>query len=83
MLDPARHLGARERLANNRDKRTRVQFTRCTESQMVLYLTKEGAPIAICHQYKRRDGTLAGSGRANPHTLFMPGGEVLKVDLEA
>ena len=83
VLDSARHLGARERLANNRDERTRVQFTRCTESQMVLYLTREGAPIAICHQYRRRDGTLAGSGRANPHTLFMPDGEVQQVDLGA
>ena len=83
VLDSLRHLGAKERQAKNRDERTRFQFTRCTESQIVLYKATDGAPIAICHRYRRRDGTLAGSGLNSPKTLFMPGGDVHKVDPDA
>ncbi len=77
-LDYNTHLNRQQRARMNRDERTKVPFTRCTRSQMVLYSTREGKPLALVHQYTRPDGELAGSGMPNPHKLFLEG-RVLEV----
>ena len=71
VVDYNTHLNARQRTKMNRDHRTVVRFIKCTRSQMVLYSTLEGKPIALAHQYMRPDGELAGSGMANPKKLFL------------
>jgi len=57
------HLGQKQR--------QRAQEPKCTRSQMILYSTVHGQPIAIVHQYKRKDGSLGGSGRPDPKRLFL------------
>lgn len=44
-----------------------------TLSQIVAYLDSQGHPVAIVHQYLRRDGTIGGSGRPDPKKLFYKG----------
>ena len=78
VLDYNTHLNRRQRQQMNRDERTKISFTKCTRSQMVLYTTLEGKPVALAHQYLRPDGLLAGSGKPNPHKLFI-GSRVLSV----
>ena len=43
----------------------------CTKSQMVLYRTLDGKPVALAHRYLRRDGTIGASGRPDPKRLFL------------
>jgi len=45
----------------------------CTRSQIVLYYDSDGKPLAIVHQYKRRNGDIGGSGRPDPKRLFVAG----------
>src|SRR3990172_4890954 len=42
---------------------------RCTRSQMVEYFEPSGLKVAIVHQYRRRDGSIGGSGRPDPKWL--------------
>lgn len=42
---------------------------RCTRSQMVEYFEPSGIKVAIVHQYRRRDGSIGGSGRPDPKWL--------------
>lgn len=73
VLDYDNHLTRRQVTKMNRDPRTRVRFTRCTRSQMVLFSTPSGAAVAIAHQYAKQDGSLAGSGKADPKWLRVRG----------
>lgn len=56
-----------------RHQREKVQEPRCTRSQMVLYSTLNGEPLALVHQYKRRNGDIGGTGRPEPKRLFTSG----------
>ncbi len=67
------HLSKRQREKKNGDDSTRIRFTKCTRSQMVLFLDADGKPIAKAHRYKRRDGRLAGSGMVDPKWLVVDG----------
>ena len=67
------HLNRRQLRRMNRDVRTRVRFPYCTRSQYVIYQTLGGALVATGHRYRRPDGALAGSGRVNPHWLWLDG----------
>ncbi len=42
---------------------------RCTRSQLVEYFEESGLKVAIVHQYRRRDGSIGGSGRPDPKWL--------------
>jgi len=57
----------------SRKQRRKAGEPYCTRSQMVLYSTLEGQPIALVHQYKRRDGSLGASGKPDPKRLFISG----------
>lgn len=56
-----------------RRQREKINEPKCTRSQMVLYFSLEGQPLALVHQYKRKSGDLGGSGRPDPKRLFMSG----------
>jgi len=45
----------------------------CTHSQILIYATPEGDPIALVHQYMRPDGSLGGSGKPDPKVLVVEG----------
>ena len=57
------HLGSRQRAT--------VHEPRCTRSQMVLFTTPDDQPLALAHQYKRRDGSIGASGLPDPKKLFL------------
>ena len=44
----------------------------CTWSQILVYYSLDGKPVAIVHQYLRPDGTIGGSGLPDPKRLFFP-----------
>jgi hypothetical protein len=46
---------------------------RGTRSQIITYINAVGQPVALVHQYKRRDGTLGGGGRPDPKFLIHQG----------
>ena len=79
VLDYNTHLSGRQRTKKNRDTRTKIRFTKCTRSQMILFSTLEGKPVAVAFQYLRPDGVLAGSGMADPKRLFLDDGTILAV----
>ena len=56
----------------NKQQRKKAEEPKCTRSQMVLYSTLEGEPVALVHQYRRKDGTLGGSGKPDPKKLISP-----------
>jgi len=41
----------------------------CTWSRMYRYLTADGKPAALVHEYNRPDGSVGGSGRPDPKWL--------------
>jgi len=43
----------------------------CTRSQIVRYLTREGAQVALVHQYLKPDGNLGASGLPDPKWLVV------------
>ena len=43
----------------------------CTWSQMLVYWTQNGQPLALVHQYLRPDGTIGGSGKPDPKRIFV------------
>jgi len=45
----------------------------CTRSQIVLYYGLSGEPLALVHQYLRRNGELGGSGKPDPKRIFVSG----------
>jgi len=65
VLKPDNHLSRRQR--------EKINEPRCTRSQMVLYATKDGKPVALVHQYRRPDGQIGASGRPDPKRLFVSG----------
>jgi hypothetical protein len=46
---------------------------RGTTSQILIYINSVGPPVALVHQYKRRDGTLGGGGKPDPKFLIHEG----------
>lgn len=52
-------------------QRRKLTEPRCTRSQIVLYSTPEGKPVAIVHQYRRPNGELGGRGKPDPKRLFV------------
>ena len=54
-------------------QRQKLGEPRCTRSQIVVYYNSEGHPIALVHQYKRKNGDLGQSGRPDPKRLFISG----------
>lgn len=56
-----------------RRQREKIREPRCTKSQIVLYSTLEGQPVALVHQYRRSNGELGGSGKPDPKRLFVSG----------
>jgi hypothetical protein len=48
--------------------RTRQQ-PYCTRSQILSYYDQNGTKVAVVHQYRKRDGTLGGSGLPDPKWL--------------
>lgn len=56
-----------------RSQRKELGEPHCTRSQMVIYYDSNGEPVALVHQYKRRDGSLGGSGKPDPKRLFVSG----------
>ena len=69
ILAPDHHL--------KRTGRERSGEPKCTRSQMVLYSRPDGTPVALAHRYKRKDGSLGGSGRPDPKKLFLADGRVI------
>jgi hypothetical protein len=61
------------RLAKARDE------PRCTRSQIVSYYDGTGLRVAVIHQYRRRDGSLGGSGLPDPKWLRVTN-EILLLD---
>ena len=57
----------------NQRQRKKCHEPYCTRSQMVLYSTLEGKPVALVYQYKRKDGTIGASGLPDPKRLFIEG----------
>jgi hypothetical protein len=55
----------------NRRQRERIGEPHCTRSQIVLYSTLDGKPVALVHRYRRPSGQLGGSGRPDPKRLFL------------
>ncbi|HLB11495.1 MAG TPA: hypothetical protein VJO15_00905 [Dehalococcoidia bacterium] len=55
----------------NKRQRQKRQEPKCTRSQMVLYRTLTGEPVALAHQYRRPDGSLGGGGRPDPKRLLL------------
>jgi hypothetical protein len=51
----------------------RVNEPKCTHSQVIRYLDERGRWVAEVHQYKRKDGTIGGSGQADPKRLRAEG----------
>jgi hypothetical protein len=45
----------------------------CTRSQIAVYLDRDGAKLAIVHQYLRPDGTFGASGQPDPKWLLSGG----------
>lgn len=45
----------------------------CTQSQILIYATRDRKPVALVHQYMRPDGKLGGSGRPDPKMLAVEG----------
>jgi hypothetical protein len=45
----------------------------CTYSQILSFWDREGNKVAICHQYKRPDGTIGGSGKPDPKLIRVGG----------
>lgn len=43
----------------------------CTWSQMLVYWTQNGQPLALVHQYLRPDGTIGGSGKPDPKRILV------------
>ena len=43
----------------------------CTYSQILSFWDSEGNKVAVCHQYKRPDGAIGGSGRADPKRIMV------------
>ena len=57
----------------NRRQRQRIHEPLCTRSQIVIYYELTGQPVALVHQYLRRNSELGGSGRPDPKRLFISG----------
>jgi hypothetical protein len=51
----------------------KLGFPPGTRSQIVSYVDPSGTVVAIVHQYRRRDWTLAGSGKPDPKYLLENG----------
>jgi hypothetical protein len=45
----------------------------CTHSQILSFWNREGKMVALCHQYKRPDGTIGGSGKPDPKRIMIEG----------
>jgi hypothetical protein len=45
----------------------------CTRSQIVSYVDSRGTRVAVVHQYRRRDGSIGGSGQPDPKLLVEAG----------
>jgi hypothetical protein len=43
----------------------------CTRTQMLVYSTQDGDPIALVHQYLRPNGTVGASGKPSPKKLVI------------
>lgn len=43
----------------------------CTRSQIVVYYSPDGDPVALVHQYLRPNGQLGASGLPDPKRLFL------------
>ncbi len=49
----------------------RAAEPRCTRSQLLGYYDRQtGQLLVLAHQYRRRDGTIGGSGRPDPKRLL-------------
>jgi hypothetical protein len=44
---------------------------RCTYSQILSFSDDQGNKVAVCHQYKRPDGTIGGSGKPDPKRIMV------------
>ena len=77
IMDYDTHLSKKQRKKMNHDARTTATVTKCTRSQMLLFRDKSNMSIALAHRYIRRDGTLGGSGKVNPHWIVV-GNRLLK-----
>ncbi|MFC2069746.1 hypothetical protein ACFLTB_01025 [Chloroflexota bacterium] len=54
-------------------QRQKLHEPLCTRSQIVVYYNPDGQPVALVHQYKRRDGSLGQSGKPDPKRMFISG----------
>lgn len=45
----------------------------CTHSQIIRYFTEDGQKVAVVHQYKKPDGSIAASGKPDPKWLHVDG----------
>jgi hypothetical protein len=43
----------------------------CTYSQILSFSDSQGNRFAACHQYKRPDGTIGGSGKPDPKRIML------------
>jgi len=55
-----------------RRQREKIREPRCTRSQILLYSTLDGKPVALVHRYVRKNGELGGKGRPDPKRLLLP-----------
>ena len=73
----ARATGAYNNHYSEEDARER-SWPYCTRSQIVRYFDRDGHLIAVVHQIRRPDGSLAGSGKPDPKYLRLES-EILRV----
>jgi adenylate kinase family enzyme len=62
-----------EVIVSRNPRRRGDRRVRKTESQIVDYQDKYGNRVARVHQYRKPDGTLGGSGKPDPKSLFHEG----------
>lgn len=48
-----------------------LPFPEGTQSQRIAFIDATGRQFAVAHQYRKPDGTLAGSGRPDPKELLV------------
>ena len=71
------HGELRQRIFNydnhlKRRQRKKIGEPLCTRSQVLLYSTLDGTPVAVVHRYIRKNGELGGTGKPDPKRLLLP-----------
>lgn len=63
----------RSEVVKQNRRRTGGRNVRNTMSQTVVYRDSYGRRVAVVHQYRKRDGSLGGSGKPDPKLVIHEG----------